>query len=343
MKANLSKSVGFTDMRHLIEPEATAEGLGEVLEPGTEWQEVELARLEGIGGKRRVRVPVTKPETLADREGYKPDFLDGWPIPLPKPRDERKDDLVKLQDGSSELKYEHFSAAQSKSRRMPMFVAVNIDGTQTRRITRTSTTWRFDGRLELPDQIGDEVYSEEANVLDRGHMVRRESPNWGDIDTARRANVDTYHFTNACPQMAKVNQHGQWRDLEDYILRNTRQEELRISVFTGPVFTDDDIPYRGALVPKSFWKVVAVVLEDGRPSATAYEISQEKELSQLEGLEFAFGKYKTYQCSIDSIEKKTSLSFGGLSRYDGYSVTELEGIAETPIRTELQSLEMIRL
>jgi len=340
MKVDLSKTVSLTDMRYLIEPETTAEGLAEGLESGTEWHEVEL--LEDIGGARTVRVLVTKPEALADREGYKPDFLDGWSIPLPNPTDERKADLLKPQDGeNNELKYEHFSTAQSKSRRMPMFVAVNIDGTQTRKIPRTSTPWRFDGRLPLVYQIGDEVYYE--NVLDRGHMVRRESPNWGDIAIARRANIDTFHFTNACPQMERVNRNGKWRDLEDYILTNTRKEVLRVSVFTGPAFTAEDIRYRGALIPKSFWKVVAVVLEDGRPSATAYEISQEKELSKLEGLEFAFGKYKTYQCSIKSIEEKTSLSFGELSHYDGYSVTETEGIAETPIRTELQSLEMIRL
>jgi endonuclease G, mitochondrial len=113
---------------------------------------------------------------------------------------------------------------------------------------------------------------------------------------------------------------------------------MRVTVFTGPVLGKDDFPYRGALIPKSFWKVVTVVAEDGRPSATAYEISQEGELSELE---FVFGAYKTFQCSIRSIEKKTSLSFGELSRYDGYSVTE--STTGTVTKTELQSLEMVRI
>src|SRR6185312_6781398 len=94
---------------------------------------------------------------------------------------------------------------------------------------------------------------------------------------------------------------------------------LRVCVFTGPVFTEQDFPFRGALVPKSFWKVVAVVDGDGRPSATAYEVSQEEQLSALE---FAFGAYETFQVSIKSIERKTSLSFGDLSRFDGFSATE---------------------
>ena len=191
-----------------------------------------------------------------------------------------------------------------------MFVGVNIDGTHERKITRTATPWRFDGRLDVADQIGDEVYSEQKNVLDRGHMVRREDPIWGeDMEIARRANIDTFHFTNACPQMAQVNQQVRL-GLEDYILRNTRTRDMRVSVFTGPVFTGSDFPHRGALVPKSFWKVVAVVTDEGRPSATAYEVSQEEQLSALE---FAFGKYKTFQCSIRSIEGETALSFGDLS------------------------------
>ena len=220
---------------------------------------------------------------------------------------------------------------------MPLFVAVNIDGNTERKITRTSIPWCFDGRLDVADQVGDEVYSEINNVLDRGHMVRREDPIWGHMKVARRANVDTFHFTNACPQMAAVNQRV-WLGLENYVLRNTRTHDMRVTVFTGPVLTTDDYPYRGALVPKSFWKIVAVVTDEGRPSATAYEVSQEEELSALE---FVFGAYKTFQCSIREIEEKTSLSFGDLARYDGYSVSE-ERTGKRH-RNELESLEMVRV
>lgn len=51
--------------------------------------------------------------------------------------------------------------------------------------------------------------------------------------------------------------------------------------------------------------------------------------------------YNTFQCSIREIEDKTSLSFGELSRYDGYSVTE--GTTGRRERTKLESLEMIRI
>jgi endonuclease G len=341
MRADLSKTVDISGMLQIGERVDTAGLESMVLPEGVEWVDVEeVSGLEAAGRHPRTRrVPVTKSETFAGRVGYDDSFLNGWKIPLPKPTGERADDMRPLRRGNQghELKYQHFSAVQSISRRMPMFVAVNIDGDHERKITRTSMPWCFDGRLEVSDQIGDEVYANTKRQLDRGHMVRREDPIWGTMKEAKQANIDTFHYTNACPQIADVNEHI-WLGLENYILRNTRKDDMRVSVFTGPVFSGNDHPYRGILVPKSFWKVVAIVTDDGRPSATAYEVSQEE---QLTALEFVFGAYSTFQSSIRSIEEKTSLSFGDLSRYDGFSVTETR--TGKSARTKLESLEMVRV
>jgi endonuclease G len=72
-------------------------------------------------------------------------------------------------------------------------------------------------------------------------------------------------------------------------------------------------------IPSAYWKVVAFLGDDGRPSATAYMIEQERELSSLEA---AFGAFKTYQRSISRIEALTDLDFGTLSFYDGFSNEE---------------------
>jgi endonuclease G, mitochondrial len=335
MKADLSRRADFNSMIRLA-PSSEVEG-PETLPPGVEILEVDDpgAGLEAAGRKRRVFV--TNASELAGRRGYSPDFLDGWTISLPLPTGPRAGDRRELRRGSGfELKYTHFSTVQSIERRMPMFTAVNISGEDAKSITRTSVPWCFDGRLDVADQIGDEVYSEKKNVLDRGHMVRREDPNWGNLDVADRANIDTFHFTNSCPQMADVNQHI-WLGLENYILKNAKAEDLHATVFTGPVFTERDLPYRGAMIPLSFWKVVAIVTE-GRPSATAYEVSQEDELSALE---FVFGPYKTFQVSIRSIEEKAHLSFHDLAEFDGFSDAERRTGGRR--RTPLESLESVRV
>jgi endonuclease G len=99
------------------------------------------------------------------------------------------------------------------------------------------------------EQFGDALYYKSA--LDRGHMVRREDPIWGTVEEAETANVGTFHFTNSCPQMAEVNQVT-WLGLEDHILQHAKTDKMRVSVFTGPFFSADDMEYRDAWIPAAW-------------------------------------------------------------------------------------------
>lgn len=285
---------------------------------------------EGRGGGE------SAPENFRGREGYNPSFLGNWKIPLIMPAtQEGKDDMTKLKGGKGvELKYQHFSVIMSASRRMPMLTAVNIDGAQSRKVGRIDK-WFYDGRIEKNEQWGNEIYN--GNILDRGHMVRREDPNWGTEAQAETANADTFHFTNCCPQVAGVNQKV-WLGLENYVLQNAKVEELKVTVFTGPIFSEDDLEYRGARIPGSFWKVVAMVTENNRPSATAYIVRQEKELADLE---FVYSAYKTFQVSINHVADQTGLDLEELAQYDGFSQYERD--KEKPFQQRLESLDMIRV
>jgi endonuclease G len=233
-----------------------------------------------------------------------------------------------------ELKYEHFSVIMSASRRMPMLTASNIDGSQSRRLPRIQQ-WSYDRRLDEADQWGNELYVD--NDLDRGHMVRREDPVWVSLATARRANEDTFHYTNSCPQMAGMNQHI-WLGLEDYVLQHTREDDMRVSVFTGPYFSNSDLQYRDALIPKAFWKIVAFLLPDGRPSATAYRVSQTRELQELE---FVFAAYRTFQISVQQVMDATNIDFSALLHFDGFS--QHERVHGSPIAERLEALDQIRV
>lgn len=292
--------------------------------------------LDGL--EKAGREPTTEPAEFEGREGYKRDFLSGWRIELPRPKagTPRANDMRELKRGGSgvELTYRNFSVIMSASRRMPMLTAANIDGSEARSVPRISV-WSFDGRLDKEDQWGDALY--DSNALDRGHMVRREDPVWGTLEEANEANEDTFHFTNSCPQMAGVNQQV-WLGLENYILQHAKADDMRVSVFTGPFFGDGDLEYRDALVPLAFWKVVAIVTEDGRPSATAYKVSQAKE---LEDLEFVYAGYKTFQISIKQVIKATGIDFGPLVEFDGFS--QHESVSGTELEERIDGLESVRV
>ncbi len=209
------------------------------------------------------------------------------------------------------LPYHHFSLVMNKVRKIAFYTAVNIDGTTVNRLGRDDN-WIADPRVGADEQTDNSLYAN--NDLDRGHLVRRLDPVWGSV--AQAANVDTFHFTNCSPQHKDFNQSDvTWQGLENYILDNAIAEKFRVSVFTGPVFRDDDQEYRGVKLPRQFWKVL-VMVEKGKLSATAYLLSQEKLIKDLRDEAFSDDTLvRTYQVPIEKIESLTGLSFG-LSELD---------------------------
>lgn len=153
-------------------------------------------------------------------------------------------------------------------------------------------------------------------------MTRREDPVWGKANEANEGNADSMHVTNAVPQMQPFNA-GIWLGLEDYALDNAREDDMRISVFTGPVFRADDPIKFGVKVPITFWKVIAFIHDQtGQLCATGYTMSQEAFLREEE---FIFGQHETAQVPIASIEALTGLSFGSLTDAD-----PLDSVREAP-------------
>lgn len=295
---------------------------GALQEPGTgvPWAAVDRA-LRAAGGRIVVAAPELGEAALErrrgltaeeydDRKGYKINFL-GIDVPAPVPRPPIANDVVTLTVGGGDatlLPYTHFSVCMSKRRRMCRFTACNVEGGNLQDLPRSGIPWRLDPRLDEESQAGNDLYRD--NDLDRGHMVRRLDPVWG--DDAEAANEDTFHYTNSCPQHKDLNQKT-WNDLEDYVLDNAGKHRLNINVFTGPVFRPEDPDYRDFQLPLDFWKVVVMVKDDGTLSATAYTLSQR---DLVTGLEFLFGEFRTYQVPLRQIEEWTDLDFGSLRSFD---------------------------
>ncbi|GAG61244.1 unnamed protein product, partial [marine sediment metagenome] len=182
------------------------------------------------------------------------------------------------------------------------------DGNSLKRIPRKDK-WFIDPRIENRVQIGNMLYFD--NALDRGHITRRLDVVWG--SSAKKANDDTFHYTNCVPQHEGFNRRS-WRRIEDWILDNADIHDLKIIVFTGPVFNIYDPYYRGIQIPKEFWKIIAWKSDKGK-SATAYLLSQSNLVADLSET-FSYGKYKTYQTPISKIIDKTGIDFNKLDEFD---------------------------
>ncbi|MEU6163169.1 DNA/RNA non-specific endonuclease [Streptomyces tanashiensis] len=251
---------------------------------------------------------------LAGRTGYDETFL-GPVVPLALPVRETVETVI--------LPYTHFTVVFRPDRRLAASTAVCIEGRELLLDTGREDVWEYDPRLPEERQAGDEIYRN--NSLDRGHLVRRLDPVWGDRATAALANTDTFHFTNAAPQADVFNQGKElWQGLENYLLDHAAAYDRKLTVLTGPVLQDSDPPYRGVQVPLRFWKVAAFV-QDGALAAAAYVLDQSPDLSRdaeralvgaTVGAPPPLGPFRTYQVPVSDVAEITELEFGPLPDVD---------------------------
>lgn len=284
-------------------------------------------------GKKQAKLKSVEPSPEAvrpishyeGRGGYEREFISGIEaIEPPKLTDQLSNLAAPVDGGGDELKYTHFSVWMNSQRQLAFFTAVNIDGSRLIRFPRSDDKWFIDPRITKDSQIDNKLYKN--NRLDRGHLVRRLDPVWGEETEAREAMEDTFHYTNAAPQHEGLNQVT-WNELEDHLLDNAGAHEFKLSVFTGPVLGAKDRKYRGVALPKEYWKVVVMAKEArGKlvPHATAYVLSQADLLTDIE---FVFGAFKTYQVPLRRIERTTQLDLGHLREFD-----PLETGTEAPAR-----------
>lgn len=267
------------------------------------------------------------------KTGFDSSFL-GTATGLPTLNDPAKADAVLL-NGTEVIDYTHFSLAMSKSRRFATWVAWNVDGGALKALSRTDIPFVKDPRIPAEFQVGDELYRD--NRLDRGHIARRADLCWGALAEAKKANKESFFFTNITPQMDDFNQsarQGLWGRLEDAVLADVDVDDLKISVYGGPVFHDDDRVFRGVKIPREFWKVIAF-LRDGELRASAFLLTQNLVLAEALELD----EFRVFQVSLTEIEERTAFTYPvELHTADTASIQ----LQDTTERAPLDSLADIR-
>lgn len=270
-----------------------------------------------IGSPEGVEAPALVAADLADRKGFNTNFLKAS-VPLPVPSKKLAKKVTKIPGTDDDLlHYTHFSIKMHEDRKLAMFTAVNIDGKTLVRYDRGNDRWYPDPRLDDEYQTLDELYAyskfEGRRRLQRGHLVRRLDPMWGRTEEEiLQAQEDTFFFTNCTPQHENFNPKI-WLDLENYVLDAADDDDFKVSVFTGPIFSANDPVYHDFLIPIEYWKVVSVYVPSRkRLSSTAYILNQDRWIRRMED---PYGDHPD-QVSIAYIEEKTGLDFGVLKDYD---------------------------
>lgn len=243
-------------------------------------------------------------ERMAD--GFDPGFL-GTEVPLPQPEQPVR-----------QLAYLRFSVLLDPARRLAAVTAVNIDGATLRDLPRRGE-WRLDPRAAAGEQAGPEIYA--GNDLDRGHLVRRRDPGWGDVEDARNATEATFFYPNAAPQASGFNQSKElWLGLEDHVLTYAETTDQRLSVFTAPILDADDPAYRGIHVPLRFWKVAAWQGATGL-AAAGFVLDQTELVQPRKGTIVVppLGAFRTFQAPVGEIAAAARIDFGLLPGADVFA------------------------
>ena len=270
---------------------------------------------------------ITTDQDFADCKGFQVNGFLSFETPLPSLSKQLARQAVPLTDNpkSNVLEYFYYSTIQHAIRKMPLVSAINVEGNVADRkdSSKRVDRWLQDNRIDPDTQLNDAYYAKSG--FDKGHMSRREDADYGATaaDALQAANM-TCMFTNACPQVPKLNRApGLWGDLEKIILEQGVKKEAgagsRICVYNGPVFLDSDPVYQTVQVPLRFFKIVVWINGKNEKKTTAFILSQEDLVGGIQFEELDFNKeFITHQCRVAYIEKLTGLTFDKIRSWDTY-------------------------
>lgn len=289
--------------------------------------------------------------------GYDPKFI-GFSLPLPTAATKTVGDDLIGADGNKIAHYNHFSLSMRKSRRLAAFVAWNIDGKITKPANKDAS-WQIDQRIPAQFQVNNTLYKNTR--FDRGHIAKREDLLWGGASAAKRANDDSFCYTNATPQHDQFNRLAPalWKSLEDELFRQVDVANLRIALIGGPIFHSNDLKFKpsGAPasfkavgIPREFFKIIAYRdSADNAVKVLAFTLSQANLLTgKLEALSLEaldLQKFEMFQVRVSAIEKDTGLSMPAFRKLDtkaGPQAVGLEGVAAPDARLIRSFADIVR-
>lgn len=264
--------------------------------------ETNIDEVEALLRRLARLVPPSRIDTV--RPGYDPAFLNKKrPIFLPG-----------VTGSAAVLRYLHFTVVMNPARRLAHYVAYNSDGSQFVDVPR-SDGWSPDPLLPQSLQMNLPLLMQSS--YDRGHLMARATGCWGELRAASISERQAFYWPNIAPQHSLLNRYW-WFALEQWE-RNMARAKGRLTGFSGPVFSDEDEPFRGEVefedglvaydtfrVPRAYWKVVVVPAARGRLAMAAYLMDQAAMIEQKVSRKIDIADYRI---ELAELEKTAQLRF----------------------------------
>jgi endonuclease G len=184
-------------------------------------------------------------------------------------------------------------------------------------------------------------------------LTRRTDPTWGDPEESKRANIDTFHFTNCSPQHFRFNQSAKfWQGAERYVLENgvlDQETQRRIVVFQGPVFDEVNDLYidETQIIPSQYWKVIVWKGQRG-VRAVGLLLSQRELLDEQrrylgKPTDLKAVEVNQWRVPIRRIQKETGLQFDDkILANDTFNLQDQPHVGEASQAAALRSKEDLK-
>ena len=189
------------------------------------------------------------------------------------------------------LKREGFFVSYNKERRIPNWVAWHLTAAHTSGdYYRDGQIFTEDNEIPRPRATDSDYY---GSTYDRGHLCPS-----GDNKWSKKAQEESFLFTNVCPQNHELNK-GDWNDLEQQC-RYWAKRQGDLYIVTGPIFYNgvrNTIGRNKVAVPDAFFKVV--LADRSRATAIGFVYPNKPGHKDM----------TAYIKSVDEIEKITGIDF----------------------------------
>ena len=189
------------------------------------------------------------------------------------------------------LRRDGYTVSYNKDRKIPNWVAWHLTAAHTKGDSqRDNMMFTEDEDVPYPRATDDDYYN---SRYDRGHMCPAGDNRWD-----RRAQMQTFLFSNVCPQNHGLNK-GDWNDLEIQC-RYWAKSLGDIYIVTGPVFyngVQKTIGRHKVAVPDAFFKVL--LCDRGKSKAIGFIYPNRGGHKNM----------KEYVRPVDEIERITGIDF----------------------------------
>ena len=205
----------------------------------------------------------------------------------------KKMEMPAKMEGTSEilLKREGFFVSYNKELRIPNWVAWHLTAAHTSGDNyRDGQLFTEDNEIPRPRATDSDYY---GSTYDRGHMCPS-----GDNKWSKKAQEESFLFTNVCPQNHELNK-GDWNDLAQQC-RYWAKRQGDLYIVAGPIFYNgvrNTVGRNKVAVPDAFFKVILADRSKaqaigfvypnraGHKDMTAY-VKSIDEIEQLTGIDF---------------------------------------------------------